>query len=82
MLEAAVAHPGQFPAWIPSEKRPATVMGRGKRQTQYSNLKAEDMMGGHPMSKQSSMGGSEIGGVPMSRTGTGDGSRRRGVRGA
>lgn len=73
MLTAAVAEPGKYPAWLPSEKMDGATKNASKMAAATGLGVGEDSQGGVPMSKQSSMGGSEAGGVPMSRTGTGQG---------
>lgn len=71
MLAASVAEPGKYAAWLPSVKMDAAKVAANA--AGLAVTVAEDSQGGVPMSKQSSMGGSEAGGVPMSRTGTGQG---------
>jgi hypothetical protein len=61
LLEAASQPRGQYNYWVKG----------GRRDTLVSNLREE--IGGEPMSKQSSAGDSEIGGVDMSRQNTGEG---------
>ena len=73
-LAAAVAAPGTFPVWLSGRKREERVeseFGVGKR---AAARLAEGEEGSAAVSKQSSRGGSEIGGAEMSR----EGSRRRG----
>jgi hypothetical protein len=73
MLSAAVAEPGKYPAWLPTEKIDSATKHTSKMAAAGGLGVGDDGQGGVPMSKQSSMGGSEVGGVPMSRTGTGQG---------
>lgn len=75
-LAAAVAEPGVYPVWLSGKKKEEKVeseFGVGKRAAARLGLDGEDG-GSAAVSKQSSRGGSETGGVEMSR----EGSRRRG----
>ncbi|KFY20863.1 hypothetical protein V491_03365 [Pseudogymnoascus sp. VKM F-3775] len=74
-LAAAIAEPGVYPVWLSGKKREERIeseFGVGKRAAARLGLDAEEV-GSTAMSKQSSRGGSEIGGVEMSR----EGSRRK-----
>ncbi|KFY85604.1 hypothetical protein V500_08258 [Pseudogymnoascus sp. VKM F-4518 (FW-2643)] len=74
-LAAAIAEPGVYPVWLSGKKREERIeseFGVGKRAAARLGLDAEEM-GSTAMSKQSSRGGSEVGGVEMSR----EGSRRK-----
>ncbi|OBT66363.1 hypothetical protein VE03_04826 [Pseudogymnoascus sp. 23342-1-I1] len=74
-LAAAIAEPGVYPVWLSGKKREERIeseFGVGKRAAARLGLDAEDL-GSTAMSKQSSRGGSEVGGVEMSR----EGSRRK-----
>ncbi|KFY00027.1 hypothetical protein O988_02119 [Pseudogymnoascus sp. VKM F-3808] len=74
-LAAAIAEPGVYPVWLSGKKREERIeseFGVGKRAAARLGLDAEDV-GSTAMSKQSSRGGSEAGGVEMSR----EGSRRK-----
>jgi hypothetical protein len=73
MLTAAVAEPGKYPVWLPTEKMDSATKNTSKMIAAGGLGVGDDGQGGVPMSKQSSIGGSEAGGVPMSRTGTGQG---------
>lgn len=77
-LAAAVAEPGTFPVWLGSrkrEEREENQFGVGKRGAQRERLMEGEDSGA--VSKHSSRGGSEAGGVEMSR----EGSRRGRGRG-
>ncbi|KFY23696.1 hypothetical protein V493_05678 [Pseudogymnoascus sp. VKM F-4281 (FW-2241)] len=74
-LAAAIAEPGVYPVWLSGKKREERIeseFGVGKRAAARLGLDAEDV-GSAAMSKQSSRGASEVGGVEMSR----EGSRRK-----
>ncbi|KFY14921.1 hypothetical protein V492_02322 [Pseudogymnoascus sp. VKM F-4246] len=74
-LAAAIAEPGVYPVWLSGKKREERIeseFGVGKRAAARLGLDTEEV-GSTAMSKQSSRGGSEAGGVEMSR----EGSRRK-----
>jgi hypothetical protein len=74
VLEAVCSSPGEIVSYL---RAPLVGDGNGngkeKKNPRIIGL-GEDGQGGVPMSQQSSMGGSEIDSVPMTRTRSGDGS--------
>jgi hypothetical protein len=73
-LLEAVAIPKRYDYWVKSDNR-GMLDSKGFL---TSNLR--DELGGESMSKQSSRGVSEMGGTPMSRQATGEGTSSRGRR--